>query len=283
MPTSDLAARADLHLHTTCSDGSYTPEEIVSLARRCGLAAIAITDHDTVDGIELARKALAEDRISGKSDLELVPALELTARWREREMHLLGYFIDTTNSGLEDALARLSTQRRERFAELVRRLKAFGVSLSDGDIAPYLRMQNPNRRQLAELLVERRFADSVREAFHKYLRDNGPLGAVDCGLPVEEAIAVVRGACGVAVWAHPAYDCRRKNLLPLCEMGLQGIEVEYPGYRTNRVQQMRELADDLGLVVSGGSDCHGPWPYHQIVGARGITMAELERIRQRSK
>ncbi len=276
-------ARADLHLHTTCSDGTYTPEEIVSIAKRSGLAAIAITDHDTIDGIELARKAIAKQTDAKKNGLELVPAIELTAQWRESELHLLGYFIDPKDDDLRRALGRLTTQRQERFVELVRRLGSVGVSLSDGDVAPYLRTPNPNRRQLAELLVARGFVDSVREAFHKFLRDNGPLGMVECGLPVEEAVAVIRGAGGVAVWAHPAYDCRRKNLVRLCAMGLQGIEVEYPGYRGNRVQQMRELARDFNLVISGGSDCHGPWPYHQTVGARGITMSELEQIRQTSK
>jgi predicted metal-dependent phosphoesterase TrpH len=132
------------------------------------------------------------------------------------------------------------------------------------------------------MLVRQRVVSSVSEAFQRYLREDTHRPLPRVGVPVQEAIALIRGAGGVAVWAHPAYDCRRKTVLELRSLGLQGLEVEYPGYRADRVKQMRQLAADLDLVISGGSDCHGPWPFYQTVGARGVTMRELEMIRNRA-
>lgn len=274
-PSRRPEERADLHLHTTCSDGSYTPAQIVDLARRSGLAALAITDHDTVAGI-------APARLAAGTALEIVPALELTSQWRSQDMHLLGYFVRTDDAALLEGLRRIHNQRRNRFGELVQRLQAAGIGLDETEVNRLLHSGTPTRRHLADMLVRQRVVSSVAEAFQHYLREDSRRPLPRIGLPAQEAIALIRGAGGVAVWAHPAYDCRRKNVLELRSLGLQGLEVEYPGYRTDRVKQMRQLAADLDLVISGGSDCHGPWPFYQTVGARGVTVRELEIIRQRS-
>jgi predicted metal-dependent phosphoesterase TrpH len=259
-------------MHTTCSDGAYTPAQVVDLARRSGLAALAITDHDTVASLGPAQIA------AGRAP-EVVPALEMTAVHQGRELHLLGYFIQPENAALVAGLQQLRQQRVERFFELARRLRGRGLSVDSEELTRRLGTSTPGRRHLAAWLVETRQAGSIQQAFDRYLSVTGRLAVPPVGLPVGQAIALVRGAGGVAIWAHPSYDCRQKNVRELVALGLQGIEVEYPGYRADRVKQLRQLAAQFGLVVSGGSDCHGPLPLYRTVGARSITVAELERIR----
>ncbi len=267
--------RVDLHLHTTFSDGLYTPEQIVELAQRSGLAAIAITDHDTVEGIIPAQEV-------AWGHLEVIPAIEMTARYRLLDMHILGYFIQIHDATLQKGLERLHQARIKRLGDMIKRLTGQGVSFSDEDVAALERVPNPGRRHLADILVKNGHVSSRQQAFQRFLGDNPRFAVPQLGLPAQEAIRLIRGAGGVAIWAHPAYDCRRKTLLELRSLGLQGIEVEYPGYRPNRVKQLRQLAGELRMLISGGSDCHGPGDYFRAVGSRSITWQELEWIRQAS-
>jgi predicted metal-dependent phosphoesterase TrpH len=135
------------------------------------------------------------------------------------------------------------------------------------------------RPHLAELLVRQGQVATVREAFRRYLRDGGPAAVPKKRLPVAEALALVRGAGGVAAWAHPAYDCTRESLAELRGLGLGAVEVEYPDFKRARARELRAWAHDLGLAVSGGSDCHGPG--RRSVGTCTVSAEELERLRQR--
>jgi predicted metal-dependent phosphoesterase TrpH len=136
------------------------------------------------------------------------------------------------------------------------------------------------RRHLAEMLVKNRRAGSVHDAFHRYLGDDGRIAVPKMRLPVDEAIALVRGAGGVASWAHPAYDCREDNAAELRDLGLQALEVAYPGYRSGQVFKLRKLAAALGLAITGGSDCHGPEPLSRTLGACSVAANELATLRQ---
>lgn len=264
--------RADLHLHTTCSDGLYSPAEIVDLAARSGLAAIAITDHDTLEGFEPARAA-------APADLEVIPAVEVTAHFHESELHLLGYFVDPDDANLKAVFAMIRDRRIERFRTLVERCRALGLSIGEEEVKRQIATGVAGRRQLAQLLVHAGHAGTLQEAFDRWLGDGGRVSAPLAGLPVAEAIAAIRGAGGVAVMAHPSYDGTRKNILELVRLGLQGLEANYPGCPPNRVRQLRELALELGLVVSGGSDCHGPGSRWHAVGACTATRTELDKLR----
>jgi predicted metal-dependent phosphoesterase TrpH len=263
----------DLHLHTTCSDGGYTPTQIVDLARRAGLPALALTDHDTTAGLAEACRAAA-------GRLEVVPAVEITCEHRAHELHLLAYFIRPEDAILAAALDRLRRRRVERFYEMVDQLRPLGVRLEDAAVEQAVGRSVVGRRQLAELLVEERQVPTVRQAFARYLADEGGITIPSMRLPVAEAIAVVRGAGGVAALAHPAYDCTQEALAELQRHGLGAVEVDYPGFRAGRVRRLRGWADALGLAVTGGSDCHGPGVGGRSVGARGVTWAELEQLRQ---
>jgi predicted metal-dependent phosphoesterase TrpH len=261
--------RADLHIHTTHSDGKYTPEQVIDLARRSGLSAIAVTDHDTLEGVAPARSAAAG------SGVEVISAVEISATHAGRELHLLAYFVDETHAGLADTLTRVRRDRAERFREMIERLRACGVSL-EGVTVP----ASPGRRHLAELLVRAGRASTVREAFARYLRDGGRVDVPKRSVPAEEALALVRQAGGVAARAHPPYDCSRDDLAGLQKLGLGAVEAEYPGGKRSLARQLRKWATELGLAVTGGSDCHGPGT--SPVGSWTVSAEEVTTLRQRA-
>ena len=267
-----LTGRADLHLHTTHSDGAYSPAQLVELARRAGLAAVAVTDHDAIGGVALARAAAVG------SGVEVIAGVEITAEFHGRELHLLGYFFRTDDSPLMAALEKVRRGRVERFQEMVERLRACGASLDLRGIPPPAAPESLGRRHLAEMLVSQGMAGSVREAFNRWLHDGGRAAAPKLRLPVDEAVVLVRGAGGVAAYAHPPYDCTVETLTELRDLGMGAVEVDHPAIKASRGRQLREWAATLGLAVSAGSDCHGPGKH--AVGACTVSTEELEQLRR---
>ncbi len=265
--------RVDLHIHTTHSDGSYLPAQVVDLARRSGLAALAITDHDTLGGVVAANEAAAG------SALEIVSGVEITSEYAGRELHLLGFFVAVEHRGLTLALEEIRRHRVERFQEMVERLRGRGVSLEGEEQRIHGSPDALGRRHLAEMLVRARRVSTVREAFLRYLGDRGGVAVPKKRLPVAQAIALVRAAGGVAAWAHPPYDCTREQLLELRELRLGAVEVEYPDVRRSRMLELRQWAEQLDLAVTGGSDCHGPG--RRGVGSCTISATEFSRLRQK--
>lgn len=266
-------SRVDLHLHTTHSDGEYSPADVVSLGVRAGLPALAVTDHDTLDGSLLARE-LAGARI------EIVPGVEITAEFQGREFHLLAYFVDPGNAPLLAALTELRERRRQRFRDMVESLRGRGVALPAAAVDSALGGSVVGRAHLAELLVAGRHVASRRQAFSRYLGDDGGIAIPGLRLPVARAIELVRGAGGVAACAHPRYDCTRDTLAELRGLGLRAVEVDFPNLRNNRQRELRRWAEELGLAVTGGSDCHGPGDHRRAIGTRGVTWKELEALRR---
>lgn len=266
------AGRVDLHVHTTQSDGTYTPAQIVDLARRAGLAALAVTDHDTLGGVPAARMTAAG------SGVEIVSGVEITTEFHRRELHLLGYFVALDHTGLTTALADIRRHRRERFQEMIERLRERGVSLEGEEQCIPGAPEALGRRHLAQMLVRSRRVATLREAFARYLGDRGGVAVPKKRLPVAEALEFVRDAGGVAAWAHPAYDCTQEQLSELRALGLRAIEVEYPDVRRSRSLELRAWAEQLGLAVTGGSDCHGPG--RRSVGSCTISATEFGQLRQ---
>lgn len=267
------AGRVDLHVHTTHSDGTYTPAQVVELARRVGLAALAVTDHDTLGGVPAARQAAAD------SNVEIVAGVEITTEYRQRELHLLGYFVALDHAHLTAALEDIRRHRVERFREMIERLRGRGVCLEGEEQRLQGAPETLGRRHLAEMLVRAKRVANVREAFLRYLGDRGGVAVPKKRLPIAEALALVGDAGGVAAWAHPAYDCTWEQLSELRALGLAAVEVEYPDLRRSRVLELRGWAEQLGLAVTGGSDCHGPG--QRGVGSCTVSAAEFARLRQR--
>ena len=269
-------ARADLHTHTTASDGEYTASQVVALARRAGLRAVAVTDHDTLAGV-------AEAQTGAGSAIELVPGVEISTAFAGREFHLLGYFVRTDHAALNAALAGVCQSRRERFRDLVARLRERGVPIAEDrarlveEVASSL-----GRRHAAALVVACGAATTRTEAFHRFVNPLAKLVRPKALVPIEDAIQLVHAAGGVASLAHPQADLPDEAFTTLREFGLDAVEAVYPWGRRSPAAKLREVAARFGFAVSGGSDCHGPDPVHRHVGSCAITSDELEALRARA-
>ena len=270
------AHRADLHLHTRHSDGEWQAAEVVERARRRGLGAIAITDHDIVAG---AIEAQTVARRTAPT-LEIIVGVEITCSFHDRTLHLLGYFIRPDDAGLNAALVEMRRRRRERFQAMADRLPSLGIEIGDAILqSTAAGDRSLGRRDLAAVLVAAGQARSVHEAIMRFLRDGGPLMVPVRGLAVGEAIDVVHRAGGVCSWAHPPADVAMEDVLELRDRGLDALEAVHPAHKTAQVHRLREWAATAGLAISGGSDCHGPTPNRRALGSYAITRAEVESLR----
>jgi predicted metal-dependent phosphoesterase TrpH len=240
---------------------------------------VAITDHDTLDGVG---PALDAARDLPEPAVEVVPAVEITTDFDGRELHLLAYFGRLDHRELNAALARLRDGRRDRFHDYLAQLAERGFAIP-ADRAQLVEEGSPSlgRRHVAGLLVACGFASSLNEAFYRLL---GPLRRSVMAkdrLAMGEAIGLVHAAGGVASLAHPPLDLADEQFAALREMGLDAVEAEYAWRRPAPAIRLREIAAKLGLALTGGSDCHGPDPAHRRIGSYGIGLEELERLRGR--
>jgi predicted metal-dependent phosphoesterase TrpH len=272
--------RADLHVHTTASDGEYTPSQVVALARQAGLAAVAVTDHDTLAGLP---EAVAATREIGNQGVEVIPGVEITADLDGRELHLLGYFVRPDHPELTATLDRLCARRRERFRDYLARLVEHGTVIP-GDRATLIEAVSPSlgRRHVAGLLVACRFARSVHEAFWRFLSPLRDRVLPKERLPVGEAVRLVHAAGGVVSLAHPPAEFGDAEFARLRDAGLDAVEAVYPWRRSSPAGKLREVADRFGLLITGGSDCHGPAPAHRGVGSCSVSAEQLARLRERA-
>lgn len=263
--------RADLHTHTTFSDGTHTPSSLVERARKAGLTAVAVTDHDTTAGVEPARTAAA-------GTVEVIAGVEITCEFRGAEIHLLGYFVRPEDPALAPALAGLRAARRERLIEMARRLQPLGPNVVEA-IQAMPDSVSLGRRHLARLLIADGHARSLHGAFAGWLHRPELAGVPKRRLPAADALALVRQAGGVASWAHPPAGTDLPTLEELRSLGLAAVECVYPWPSRAIETRLRQLARAAGLAVTGGSDSHDPDPPTRAVGARAVTADELATIR----
>ena len=264
------AGRADLHTHTTFSDGTHSPTDLVERAIRAGLKAVAVTDHDTTAGVRPVSEAAA-------GRIEVIAGVEITAEFRGRELHLLGYFIQE-DGALAEVLQELRASRRTRLLEMAKRLKPLGVSI-ESEIEAIPDQISLGRRHLARLLIAHGHARSLHDAFTRWLSRPELAEVPKRRLPVADAIDLVRGAAGVTSWAHPPLDTDESMLVEQRSLGLQAVECVYPWPTGTHGKRLRALTEYLGLAVTGGSDSHDASPPTRAVGARTVTLAEVDRIR----
>lgn len=264
---------ADLHIHTTASDGEYTPSQVVALARQAGLKCAAITDHDTFAAIAEAQQTAAEF-------IEIVAGVEISTEYAGRELHLLGYFIRLDHAELNARLAEVLVSRRERFRDYITHLSKRGVDLPPDRVKHVESITSSlGRRHVAALLVATGHAQNQTEAFHRVL---GPLNRQVIPkklVPIPEAIQLVKDAGGVASLAHPP-ELLESDFQFLASCGLGAVEVDYPGNNKTGKAHLREMANRLGISVTGGSDCHGGHPTYRRIGSHGISQDELEHLRR---
>lgn len=249
--------RIDLHIHSTASDGTLSPSDIVKMAEDLDLAAIALTDHDTIGGIE-------EFFIAGRqSKVETVPGVEIASSWNFKEIHILGLWIDYTDSNLNELLRKIRKNREKRNYEIIEKLKKSGFDISLEDVENEAGGGVIGRPHIASLLVKKKYFKTIKEVFGACLA-RGAQNYVSRILPeIAEVISAIHNAGGIAIWAHPVHRNKRNyknmksDIIHFISLGLDGIEAYYSEYSEKQHKMLLNYAAELNLQVSGGTDFHG--------------------------
>lgn len=278
----------DLHLHSNVSDGSFAPAQVVRFAHENGVAAIALTDHDSVAGLEEAR---AEAQ---KLGIKFLNGVEISTACEGREIHLLGYGFNPQNAALRELLQRLSDERRTRIPKIVARLNELGIALESERVFEIAKSSSPGRPHVAQALVALGVCKSTQEAFERYLFTRGPAYVPRAAVSAQEGIRILHDAGAVVAFAHPGLTKNsslsgagdfRKILKALCDAGLDAFEVDHPSHLPSTRRKLRKLAREFALLETGGSDFHGAASPGVWVG-RGrdnlrVPLARFEALRAR--
>lgn len=247
----------DLHIHSTASDGSLSPAEIIKAAERVPLRAIAITDHDTLEGSAEALQYV------DSTDIEILPGIEISANFDAGTMHLLGYLLRLDDVSLKQTLEVVQKSRADRNLHIIRKLQNLGVDINDNDVVEASGGGQIGRPHIARVLVQKGVVQNIDEAFATFLRKGGPAYVERYRLSPAEAIQTILGAGGVPVLAHPSsLNAKTEGdidrvVASLKKVGLKGLEVYYPSHGPARTALYERLAKRHGLLVTGGSDFHG--------------------------
>ena len=247
----------DFHLHTTASDGVLSPSEIVRYAKAKGLQAIAITDHDTIEGCE---EGLTEGK---RIDFEVIPGIEISAEHSPGSMHILGFFLDIHHHLLNERLEYLQKARAERNPKIIEKLNRLGIDITFEEVLKASGGGQVGRPHFANVLLEKKYVRSFQEAFDRFLRKGAPAYVDKFRFTSKEALHFIKEAKGVAVLAHPntlgmiGPSELEKLIQQLVEEGLKGMEVYYPEHSTLDVGRYKSLAERYGLLLTGGTDYHG--------------------------
>ena len=249
-------SRLDLHLHSTHSDGSSTPTEVIRLAHRAGVTALAITDHDITTGIAEATAAGSE------LGIEVIPGVEISSILNDSELHILGYFVDPQDAELNKRLATLRESRHHRNPQIIERLQALGIELTYEEVRAIAGTDAVGRPHIARCLIEKGVVSTAKEAFDRFLAEGRPAYVPRLLPPPAEAISWINQAKGLAVLAHPTWvKTTRETLENLVRQlktdGLNGVEVHYSTHTASQTRAYLNLANQLGLLITGGSDFHG--------------------------
>lgn len=251
----------DLHVHSTASDGTLTPSEVVDHAVEVGLSAFALTDHDTISGIAEAKKRAAWQTAHGHA-IEVYSGVEISAAWQTKEIHILGLCLDETNEILERELTAAKENRKRRNERMIEKFQAIGIPLTLEELTAEAPDSVITRGHFARALLKRGIITSIQEAFEKYIGDTGPCYVPREYMSPEHAIHLIKKAGGVPVLAHPLrYHLSHEELFAMIDqlttLGIKGIEVYYSSNRGSDEANVKALANHFGLISTGGSDFHG--------------------------
>jgi hypothetical protein len=268
---------ADLHVHTSYSDGTLTPAQLVKEALKRRIHALAIVDHDTIGAI-----AEAKDCAKGE-DLEIIPGIEMTAQYENQEVHVLGYFLDYQSPELLKQLELMQSNRVERAYKIIENLGKLGVRLNPDTVFGISGRATVGRMHIARALVKDGLVGSTSAAFREYIGDKSPAYVLGFRLSVAEAISLIHNAGGVAVLAHP-YILHNDDLITeFAGYGLDGLEIYYPEHSQSMINFYADLAKRLNLLVTGGSDFHGSAKPDVKLGMVKVPLELVEKLRQAKK
>jgi predicted metal-dependent phosphoesterase TrpH len=265
-----MSGFVDLHAHSTASDGALAPAEVVETAARAGLAALALTDHDTLAGVVAAREAGA------RFGVRIVAGVELSVVDDGREIHLLGLHIARVDA-LEAELQSVRAARRTRAQRIVGKLNELGVAMAIEAVWAQAGDGAVGRPHVARALIAGGWARDQRDAFDRYLGAGRPANVEKEPVTISDGVRLIHDCGGLAVIAHPGQDGRRERIEPLVAMGLDGIEVLHPGHGTEDIARLAALADFFSLVPSGGSDWHGATTGPRVLGCMKVPAQWLQR------
>jgi len=272
------AARAstfvDLHTHSTASDGTLPPGQVIEAAAQCGLKALALTDHDTVGGVAGAREA------GERLGIRVIAGVELSAFQDDHEVHVLALHLSQVET-LEKRLLELRAQRYTRAERIVEKLNTLGIPLTLDEVLLQSNGGAVGRPHVARALIARGVVHDFRDAFMRYLGGNGSAFVPKDKLSIEDAIVIAHEAGALAIWAHPGDGGRRDRLEPLVAAGLDGIEIRHPSHSGEDIKRLQALTDFFGLVPSGGSDWHGAMEGPRRLGMMNVPSEWLDRQDER--
>jgi len=272
-PPGQGAAFADLHLHTYFSDGTFTPEELVARAKEVGLSAMSVTDHDTIEA--WPRMAPACQALG----IEFIVGTELTAEFEEKEVHLLGYFLDPANSNLLAEMRKFQAVRQSRIHEMTDKLNKINIPLRAETVFALANCRSPGRPHVARALVQEGFCPSMEDAFDRYLKKGRRAWVPKCKISALDAIALIHGAGGLAVMAHPGLNHCDEIIPILAGQGVDGLECFHSRHTPKMSKRYLKLATQLNLLVTGGSDCHGYSKGKPLIGGVKLPGMYLEKIK----
>jgi predicted metal-dependent phosphoesterase TrpH len=264
------SAFVDLHTHSTASDGILPPEQVVDAAARCGLSAIALTDHDTMGGVNAARAA------GERLGIRVIAAVELSAFLDDHEVHLLALHVSRLEA-LEQRLTELRAMRYSRGQRIVEKLNALGVPITFDEVLEQSAGGAVGRPHIARVLIARGVVHDFRDAFSRYLGGSGAAFIPKDKLSIVDAISIAHEAGGLAIWAHPGDAGRRERLEPLVAAGLDGVEIRHPGHSREDTRRLETLCKFFNLVPSGGSDWHGGDEGPRRLGAMNVPLDWLRQ------
>lgn len=266
--------KADLHSHTNFSDGTFSPEEVILEAKKKKLDCVAICDHDCVGALEEATV------IAERENIEFVPGIELTAEKNGCEIHILGYYIDWKNPSLLELVERMQKNRADRIYEMVKKLNGVGVNIKAEDVFELSGKGSVGRLHLAYAIYNAGYTKYVGEAFRKYIGEGQSCYTGKFNLSPREAINAILKAGGVPVLAHPGVSGRDEFIPEYVKNGLRGIEVYHNDHKPAVASHYLKLAKDLGLLVTGGSDCHGLGKTRVLLGRVKIDYSLVEELKK---
>lgn len=268
--------RIDMHMHSTFSDGLWTPTELINAAAKQKLAAISLTDHDSLEGVSEAIQAGEEKGV------EVISGAELSSEYDGKDLHILGYGMDQTNEPFQKALREFRDTRYKRGLKIIEKLNALGVTIEPAEVLARSGKGALGRPHIAAVLLERQIVSKTGEAFDKYLAEGAPAYVPKHKMTPREAIDHIHAAGGLAFVAHPGVFMENEDhLVGLLQEGFDGIEVYHPTHNAVRVEELKRIAKTRGLLISGGSDFHGFSGRDMAMGTLDIPYELLETIKKK--
>lgn len=266
--------KTDLHIHTAYSDGTCTPEEVIRVSKDKGLAAVAITDHDSTDAIMPALK------YGAKMGIEVIPGIELSCEYKNVEIHILGYYINWENNWLQGKLKVFQKARERRAYHILGKLKELGVEIDEQMLFSQASMGSISRIHFARCLVEMGEVKNMVEAFQKYLIDGRPAFVKKLRITPEEALNMIHRVGGVTVLAHPVFGGGQRHFVKkLKRLGLSGIEAYHPSHTPEQCEKYLRIADELDLIITGGTDSHGDREEENPIGSMKISYNLVDKLK----